>query len=78
MDDFDVPYDILVVAVGAQTNTFGIKGVAEHCEFLKEIEQARVIRKKLLKTIEMERRGASQAPNLRDYWCRANWHRVRI
>ena len=61
MDDFDVPYDILVVAVGAQTNTFGIKGVAEHCEFLKEIEQARVIRKKILNCFER-----ANFPNLTD------------
>jgi len=28
--EFEVPYDQLVVAVGASTNTFGIKGVKEH------------------------------------------------
>ena len=61
MNDFDVQYDTLVAAVGAQTNTFGIKGVAEHCEFLKEIEHARVIRKKLLNCFER-----ANFPNLSD------------
>lgn len=61
MNDFDVQYDTLVAAVGAQTNTFGIKGVAEHCEFLKEIEHARVIRKKLLNCFER-----ANVPNLSD------------
>ena len=32
--DFEVPYDQLVVAVGASTNTFGVKGVQEHCLFI--------------------------------------------
>ena len=35
--DFVVPYDRLVVAVGASSNTFGIKGVREHCVFLKQV-----------------------------------------
>ena len=29
--EFEVPYDILVVAVGEQPATFGIPGVDEHC-----------------------------------------------
>jgi len=32
--DFEVPYDQLVVTVGASTNTFGVKGVKEHCLFI--------------------------------------------
>ncbi len=35
-----VPYDVLVVAVGSVTNDFGIKGVAEHCLFLDGRAQA--------------------------------------
>ena len=45
--DFDVEYDHLLVAVGATTNTFGIKGVREHCQFLKQIEDAANLRKAL-------------------------------
>jgi hypothetical protein len=32
---FEVPYDILVVAVGEQPGTFGTPGVEEHCFFMK-------------------------------------------
>jgi hypothetical protein len=41
ISEFAVPYDRLVVAVGARTNTFGITGVSEHCFFLKQVEDAR-------------------------------------
>lgn len=37
-------YDVLVVAVGADNNTFNIPGVEEHAHFLKEILDARRIR----------------------------------
>jgi NADH dehydrogenase FAD-containing subunit len=37
-----LPYDVLVVAVGATNNTFGIRGVEEHAFFLKELAEARV------------------------------------
>eukprot|EP00933_Yihiella_yeosuensis_P080313 TRINITY_DN93725_c0_g1_i1.p1 TRINITY_DN93725_c0_g1~~TRINITY_DN93725_c0_g1_i1.p1 ORF type:complete len:510 (+),score=102.81 TRINITY_DN93725_c0_g1_i1:71-1600(+) len=45
-------YDHLVVAVGAQPNTFGIPGVDKYGMFLKEIEHGRSIRKKLLDNFE--------------------------
>ena len=32
-----VPYDQLVIAVGAEPATFNIPGVSEHCMFIKEI-----------------------------------------
>eukprot|EP00446_Apocalathium_sp_SHHI-4_P040719 CAMPEP_0177336884 /NCGR_PEP_ID=MMETSP0368-20130122/24024_1 /TAXON_ID=447022 ORGANISM="Scrippsiella hangoei-like, Strain SHHI-4" /NCGR_SAMPLE_ID=MMETSP0368 /ASSEMBLY_ACC=CAM_ASM_000363 /LENGTH=511 /DNA_ID=CAMNT_0018797767 /DNA_START=75 /DNA_END=1610 /DNA_ORIENTATION=- len=44
-------YDHLVIAVGAQPNTFGIKGVAENAFFLKEIEHGNAVRKQLLDTV---------------------------
>lgn len=34
-NDFSLEYDHLVVAVGAQVNTFDTPGVVEHCHFLK-------------------------------------------
>ena len=34
---FDLPYDVLVVAVGAEVNTFNVPGVARHAHFLKEV-----------------------------------------
>ena len=33
-----VPYDQLVIAVGAEPATFNIPGVREHCMFIKEID----------------------------------------
>ena len=42
------PYDILVIAVGSVCNDFGIEGVAQHCMFLDNTEQAEAFHKKLL------------------------------
>jgi NADH dehydrogenase FAD-containing subunit len=50
--EFRVDYDRLVVTVGAQTNTFGIPGVREHCCFLKQIEDARRIRTSIVNLFE--------------------------
>jgi NADH dehydrogenase FAD-containing subunit len=33
-----MPYDLLVVSVGAFSNTFGVPGVKENCLFLKSVE----------------------------------------
>eukprot|EP00850_Spirogloea_muscicola_P007934 SM000041S15493 [mRNA] locus=s41:407125:412020:+ [translate_table: standard] len=45
---FTVEYDKLVIAVGSAPNTFGIKGVHENAIFLREIEEARAVRKTLI------------------------------
>jgi NADH:ubiquinone reductase (non-electrogenic) len=37
-------YDILVVAIGSENNTFNTPGVEEHAHFLKELLDARRIR----------------------------------
>lgn len=34
---YSVPYDLLVIGVGAESNTFGIPGVQDHAFFLKVI-----------------------------------------
>ncbi|RKP22733.1 hypothetical protein SYNPS1DRAFT_25409, partial [Syncephalis pseudoplumigaleata] len=47
-----IPFDYLVVAVGAENQTFGIPGVAEHACFLKEIWDAKKIRGRLMDCIE--------------------------
>jgi NADH:ubiquinone reductase (non-electrogenic) len=49
---FEVDYDYLVMAVGATNNTFGTPGVQENCNFLKEVEDALVIRKRILDIFE--------------------------
>lgn len=48
----EVPYDMLVVSVGAENATFGIPGVKEHSCFLKEIGDAQQIRKKIMDCVE--------------------------
>lgn len=47
-----LPYDLLVVNVGAANQTFGIKGVEEHACFLKEAWDAEKIRTRLMDCIE--------------------------
>mmetsp|Transcript_26975 Transcript_26975/g.37375 ORF Transcript_26975/g.37375 Transcript_26975/m.37375 type:complete len:576 (-) Transcript_26975:145-1872(-) len=48
----EIPYDKLVIAVGAQPATFGIKGVKENALFLKELEDGVKVRSKVLSLIE--------------------------
>lgn len=43
-------YDTLVMAVGSLSNTFGIKGVAEHCMFIDTIKQAYRFQKQLVES----------------------------
>ncbi|KAI6371621.1 hypothetical protein MCOR25_003904 [Pyricularia grisea] len=52
MAETEVPYDMLVVGVGAENATFGIPGVREHSCFLKEIGDAQLIRKKIMDCVE--------------------------
>ncbi|KAM3395519.1 external alternative NAD(P)H-ubiquinone oxidoreductase B1, mitochondrial-like [Capsicum galapagoense] len=51
-NDFSLEYDHLVVAVGAQVNTFDTPGVMEHCHFLKEVEDAQKIRRTVIDCFE--------------------------
>mmetsp|Transcript_1990 Transcript_1990/g.4359 ORF Transcript_1990/g.4359 Transcript_1990/m.4359 type:complete len:564 (+) Transcript_1990:107-1798(+) len=48
----ELSYDKLVIAVGAQPNTFGIPGVQEHGLFLKEAEDSAKLHAKLLSNLE--------------------------
>ena len=61
IQEFTVEYDRLVVTVGAQTNTFGIPGVQEYCNYLKQIEDARRIRTAIVNCFER-----ANIPNLSD------------
>lgn len=51
-EQFSLKYDYLVIAVGAESNTFGTPGVKEHCHFLKELEDAEKIRKSIVDCFE--------------------------
>ncbi|GAA6000527.1 hypothetical protein JCM10207_008053 [Rhodosporidiobolus poonsookiae] len=48
----EISYDYLVYAVGAENQTFGIKGVKEHACFLKEVWDAEKIRTRIMDCIE--------------------------
>jgi NADH:quinone reductase (non-electrogenic) len=51
-DVFTLDYDILVIAVGAVSNTFNVPGVAEHSFFLKELHDARALRQNIISCFE--------------------------
>jgi NADH:ubiquinone reductase (H+-translocating) len=48
---FYLPYDKLVIAVGSTTNPHGVEGL-ENCYFLKDIEDARKIKNRILSNLE--------------------------
>ncbi|KAL2429507.1 External alternative NADH-ubiquinone oxidoreductase, mitochondrial [Exophiala dermatitidis] len=48
----EIPFDMLVVGVGAENATFGIPGVREHACFLKEVGDAQKIRKRIMDCVE--------------------------
>jgi len=48
----EVPFDMLVVGVGAENATFGIQGVKEHSCFLKEVGDAQKIRRRIMDCVE--------------------------
>mmetsp|Transcript_9723 Transcript_9723/g.23784 ORF Transcript_9723/g.23784 Transcript_9723/m.23784 type:complete len:633 (-) Transcript_9723:87-1985(-) len=50
--DFELAYDKLIIAVGAENNTFNTPGVEQHAHFLKEIIDARRIRAAILDAFE--------------------------
>ncbi|KAI8337753.1 FAD/NAD-P-binding domain-containing protein [Chlamydoabsidia padenii] len=49
---FTLDYDTLVVAVGSYSNTFNIPGVKDNACFLKDVQDARKIRKRLIECFE--------------------------
>jgi NADH:ubiquinone reductase (non-electrogenic) len=50
--EFDVRYDVLVIAVGAVSNAFGVPGVAEYAMHLKELHDARELRQRIIRSFE--------------------------
>jgi NADH:ubiquinone reductase (non-electrogenic) len=51
-ETFLLSYNVLVVAVGATSKTFGIPGVIENSFFLKELSDARAIRQRIIECFE--------------------------
>ncbi|MFT4185937.1 MAG: NAD(P)/FAD-dependent oxidoreductase [Micrococcaceae bacterium] len=50
---YELPYDEIVVAAGANTRTFPIPGLAEHGIGMKTVEEAVAVRNKVLESIEV-------------------------
>ena len=50
---FEIPYDKLVVTVGCYSQTFGTKGVKGNAFFMKDVGDARRIRKRVLECFEI-------------------------
>jgi NADH:ubiquinone reductase (non-electrogenic) len=50
--EFSVAYDILIIAIGAVSNTFRVPGVKEHALFLKELHDARNLRQQIITCFE--------------------------
>ncbi|GKV11362.1 hypothetical protein SLEP1_g22626 [Rubroshorea leprosula] len=51
-EEFSIDYDILIIAVGAQVNTFNTPGVSEHAHFMKEIGDAQKARNTVIDCFE--------------------------
>lgn len=51
-DTHEIPYDHLIIAVGAIPATFGIPGVEDHAIFMKEIENGLTVHNKILEILE--------------------------
>jgi NADH dehydrogenase len=51
-DGWSFSYDYLVISSGAETNTYGIKGVAEHTIKLKTLSDALALRKRIIESIK--------------------------
>ncbi|KAK9677971.1 hypothetical protein RND81_11G179600 [Saponaria officinalis] len=70
--EFTLDYDYLVIAVGAQVNTFNTPGVVEHCHFLK-VEDAQKIRRTVVDCFEQ-----AVLPELSEEEKRKNLHFVVV
>lgn len=58
-NEFSLPFDTLIIGVGAISNTFGIEGVERYGLFLKELTDARAIRQRIIENLER-----ASTPNL--------------
>ncbi|KAF4382553.1 hypothetical protein F8388_015381 [Cannabis sativa] len=72
-EEFCLEYDYLVIALGAQVNTFNTPGVKENCHFLKEVEDALKIRRSVIDCFEK-----ASLPGLTEEEKRANLHFVIV
>lgn len=50
---FEIAYDVLAVAVGEQSATFGVPGVEKYCYFMKEVSDCVGLRKRIQECFEL-------------------------
>ncbi|CAI9090388.1 OLC1v1025151C1 [Oldenlandia corymbosa var. corymbosa] len=72
-NEFDLEYDYLIVAVGAEVNTFNTPGVVENCHFLKEVEDAQDLRRSVIDCFEK-----AVLPDITEEERRTNLHFVIV
>ncbi|CAN0914852.1 External alternative NAD(P)H-ubiquinone oxidoreductase B1, mitochondrial [Linum grandiflorum] len=72
-EEFFLEYDYLVIAVGAQVNTFNTPGVNENCHFLKDLEDAQRLRRTVIDCFEK-----AVLPDLTEEERRTNLHFVIV
>lgn len=60
-EEFTLPFDVLVIAVGSAVADYGISGVRQHALALTSVEDARAIRQRIL-----EQLGKADVPGLSD------------
>lgn len=51
-EHFTVEYDVLIIAVGSMTSTYNVPGVTEYAVFLKELNDARILRQLVIRNFE--------------------------
>ncbi|KAK9762816.1 hypothetical protein K7432_011089 [Basidiobolus ranarum] len=62
-EKFLLDYDTLIVAVGAYSNTFNVPGVQENALFLKDINDARAIRHRVIERFEQASQPGTSEKN---------------
>ena len=63
-DEGDIPYDVLIVALGGEPETFGIPGLAEHAFFIRSLNSVRAIRERIERQFEQFGRDGSRGERL--------------
>ena len=59
----EIEYDRLIVSVGAGSNTFGVPGVQNNCLFLRQVEDARTIKRAIHNAFRLAAAAAAAKEN---------------
>ena len=64
-NDLEERWDVLVIALGSTTNTYGVPGVAEHTRPFKTLVDAMTLRARVVEMFEMAEQAATEAQRRR-------------